>query len=501
MLTGCPSPHPPGAAILGPTCDEAEEIGNTARDGVEGFDVTTVARSDIPGRADAAFSRVTVVAPRTRIDVALPTDVAVAELLPMLLDMAREAAPDGGASHGGWCLARLGGAALDPTGTLGSVGILDGELLQLRWRVENPPPPLFDDVVDAIAVSAPVSFRPWTPATARLMGHVAGGLALVAAAAALLLAGPGMAPALVAGLAGVATIAVGAVLTTVYGDVATGVVVAVCGPPFAFVCGLFVVPGEVGAANVLLASVLTLVMAVGALLVTGRGTTTFVALAAAAVLGSVAALVATLVEHPLPGIAAGAAAVAVGGISVSPRLTIQLAKLPLPQVPGSAEDLRTDDDFPDYAAIERRAGIAHDYLTGMLIGCGAVAAGGAVLAATGGAAGSVFGAVVAAVLLLRARSYANGSQAIALLASGALTATGLVVGWMVAASALVLLVGVFAGLLVAAAAAMVVGVVFPSRRFSPPLRRSVDIVEAVLIAAVLPLALAVMELYRTFRQL
>jgi hypothetical protein len=48
---------------------------------------------------------------------------------------------------------------------------------------------------------------------------------------------------------------------------------------------------------------------------------------------------------------------------------------------------------------------------------------------------------------------------------------------------------------------MVLGVVFPTRRFSPPLRRSVDIAEAILIASVLPLALAVMDLYQTFRQL
>jgi len=39
------------------------------------------------------FSRVTVVAPQTRIDVALPADVAVADLLAMLL----EVAPEGGA--------------------------------------------------------------------------------------------------------------------------------------------------------------------------------------------------------------------------------------------------------------------------------------------------------------------------------------------------------------------------------------------------------------------
>ena len=136
------------------------------------------------------FSRVTVVAPRTRIDVALPADVAVADLLPMLLEMAKEATPDGGARHGGWCLAKLGDTPLDPSRTLASLGVVDGELLQLRRRTENPPPPLYDDVVDAIAESSPDSYRPWTKQTANRIGHVAGALALIAAAVAVLLAGP-----------------------------------------------------------------------------------------------------------------------------------------------------------------------------------------------------------------------------------------------------------------------------------------------------------------------
>ena len=74
------------------------------------------------------FSRVTVVAPKTRIDLALPADVSVADLLPMLLEKAFEATPDGGARHGGWCLARLGDAPLDPNRTLDSLGVVDGDL-------------------------------------------------------------------------------------------------------------------------------------------------------------------------------------------------------------------------------------------------------------------------------------------------------------------------------------------------------------------------------------
>lgn len=473
--------------------------------------MTTATRPDFAARpaADgstvrpaAVFSRVTVVAPRIRIDAALPSDVAVADLLPMVLDMAREGAPDGGTAHSGWCLARLGEAAIDPSRTLGSLGIVDGDLLQLRRRAENPPPPLFDDVADAIAVSAPDSFRPWTEATARVLGRVAGGLALVTAAGALLRAGPGLAAAVVAGVGAVVAVAGGAVIARIYRDVVTGVLVAAGGLPLAFVCGLYAVPGAVGRPSFLLAAVLTLVLAAGSVLVVGRGITTFIAFATAAALGSGAFLVATvLVEHPAAGIAAGAATVAIGGISLLPRLTIQLAKLPLPQVPGNAEDLQADAGLPDYAAIERRAGVAHEYLTGMIIGCGAATATGAVVAATGGTFGVVFAVVVTAVLLLRARSYANGSQAIALLAAGMAAAVGLVLVWIMVASPFVLLLFVFGGLVAGAALALVLGVVVPTRRFSPPLRRSVDVAEAILIASVLPLALAVMDLYQAFRQL
>ncbi|MGH3672298.1 MAG: EsaB/YukD family protein, partial [Pseudonocardiaceae bacterium] len=91
----------------------------------------------------------TLVAPRTRIDLALPSDVAVANLLPMLLTMAGEASLDGGSKHGGWCLAKLDGEAIDPDRSLGSLGVVDGDLLALRRRSDTPPPPLFDDVVEA----------------------------------------------------------------------------------------------------------------------------------------------------------------------------------------------------------------------------------------------------------------------------------------------------------------------------------------------------------------
>ncbi|KAA9162887.1 type VII secretion integral membrane protein EccD [Amycolatopsis acidicola] len=452
------------------------------------------------------FSRVTVVAPRTRIDVALPADVAVADLLPMLLEMARETSPDGGARHGGWSLAKLGDSPLDPSRTLASLGVIDGELLQLRRRNENPPPPLYDDVVDAIADADPDSFRPWTKETANRIGHIAGGLGLFVAAFALFMSGPlfggnGLAAALAAGVGAIACVAVGATLSKGYQAEATGVVIAAAGGlPFAFVAGFCAVPGLAVRPSLLLGSGLVVIVAAVSIVIMGAGITTFIAAATAGVIGVIAFTVATLVAHPAAGIAAGTAAVSLAAISMLPRATIWLAKLPLPHVPGTAEELKEDDAYPDYTAIERRTSVAHNYMTGLLIGCGSATAIAAIITASAPGVFGIITAVVATlVLLLRARSYANGSQAVALLTTGMVAAAGILISWLFSQNTLGRLLWVFGALVIVAAGSLVVGVIFPNHRFSPPLRRSVEIFEAICIATVLPLALAVMDLYTTLR--
>ncbi len=454
------------------------------------------------------FSRVTVVAPRTRIDVALPADVAVADLLPMLLEMAKEATPDGGARHGGWALAKLGDAPLDPSRTLASLGVVDGELLQLRKRNENPPPPLYDDVVDAIAESSPDSYRPWTKETARRFGHIAGGLALFFAAIALFTSGSfyggnAIAAAIAGGVGAIACVAIGATLAKAYEAEATGVLIAATGGlPLAFVSGFYIVPGLSLWANLLLASTLVIIVAAVCILVIGSGITTFIAAATTATISALTFLVATFVDHPIAGIAAGATAFSLACISILPRATIKLANLPTPHVPGTAEELKEDSGFPDYRAIERRTAVAHEYMTGLLTGCGAATALFAIIASSSPSVfGPILGVIATLVLLLRARAYANGAQAIALLTTGMVSGAGILLGWMWSASPLNRVLFVFGALLLIGVGALVVGVIFPNQRFSPPLRRTVEIFEAVFIATVLPLALGVMDLYTTLRHL
>ncbi|QGK71494.1 type VII secretion integral membrane protein EccD [Allosaccharopolyspora coralli] len=464
------------------------------------------------------FSRVTVVAPNTRIDVALPADVSVADLMPMLLEMAGQLTNDGGSRHGGWCLAKLGeDEPLDASETLAALRVVDGDMLQLRRRSDNPPPPLYDDVVDALAEAEPGSYRPWTKETAAKIGHAAGALALIAAAVALGIAGAGgvllqIVAAVTAAVVAIFAVGTGAVVARAYGSATTGTVIAAAGGlPMAFVAGLNIVPGTDLRPKLLLAAALVLIFASVSIMVSGAGIVAFIGAATVGLFGTLALVVATLLgaKATAAGVAAGVAAVGLAGISLLPRLTIQLAKLPLPHVPGSAEDLKEDSSFPDYRVIELQSGRAHEYMTGMIIGCGATAALGAVVAATApNVWGPLLAVVVAAVLLLRGRNYANSSQAVALLVSGLLAAVGVTVGLLMpvelvgfGTTAAQKLMFVFGPLLLMGIAALIFGVVFPHRRFSPVQRRTVDILEAVLIALVLPLALGVMDLYMTIRDL
>jgi type VII secretion integral membrane protein EccD len=380
---------------------------------------------------------------------------------------------------------------------------------QLRRGADNPPPPLYDDVVDAISDSEPPSFRPWTDETGRKFGHITASLALITAAIALLLGGSlsdngvNLPPAITAGVVAIFAVAIGAVITRVYGAIDTGVVIASAGAlPMAFVSGLYIVPNQPGRPSLLLAFVMVLVFATAAMLLLGAGVTVLIAAVTAASLGTLAMLFAVSIDHPVEGIAAATAAVALSALSALPRFTVALAKLPLPQVPGSAQDLKDDESFPDYAVIERRSGLAHSYMTGMMIGAGATAAVTGVIAAQAPTVfGPVLAALVAAVLMLRGRSYANGAQAVALLTCGAFALGGLLVGWLWVTDPFGRLLWVFGTLLVLGVAALVLGVAIPKQRFSPVARRGVDLFEALLIAAILPVALAVMNLYDTFRNL
>src|SRR3984957_15924892 len=138
--------------------------------------------------------KVTVVGPRHRVDLALPSAVPFAQLFPPIAHFSQLEA---GEAPGGWVLQRLGERPFSPSATPAAVGLLDGELIYLRPRVEELPQMVSDDIADEIAGVHGGPGR-WTSADARRVAFCAGLLALLAGGA--VIARPATpAPAAVAG--------------------------------------------------------------------------------------------------------------------------------------------------------------------------------------------------------------------------------------------------------------------------------------------------------------
>ena len=265
------------------------------------------------------YARVTLLVAGRRVDLALPVDVALAELVPMVLELASP--PGGGRPPVPWRISGVTGGPLPPDATLDELGVLDGDLLRLGPDTPPTPPPVFDDPVDALAaVAEPGGSRD------RHRTAVIAVPGIVLAAAALLsgvgskdpVTGP-LAPTtiLLAALGAVGTLVAAAVLTRVRGGTsaearrrAAATVAAHCAVPLAAVAGWSALPGPPGPARLLVAAA-----AGGAAAALGQVAVRLVApaLVAAVVLAAlVAATTAAGLRFPLgvPALAALAGAVA-----------------------------------------------------------------------------------------------------------------------------------------------------------------------------------------------
>ena len=95
---------------------------------------------------DPTYCRLTVLAPRARVDVALPADLPVAELVPMVLELVGEPAPGGPAASRGGCPGRPDGAAARCRPAPSS-GCWTASCCGSPRTGAAPPPPVFDDPV------------------------------------------------------------------------------------------------------------------------------------------------------------------------------------------------------------------------------------------------------------------------------------------------------------------------------------------------------------------
>ncbi|WP_305092341.1 type VII secretion integral membrane protein EccD [Prescottella sp. R16] len=487
--------------------------------------IVDTARTDPGGpgaRERSDLVRLTVLAPHTQIDLALPGSVPVELLVPGIADLVRKhsAANDFDAAAertepSRWALSRLGTPPLSPALSLHEHGVLDGEVLVFDGVENASPPPLFDDVMYNVAVADTDHTHPWTPRTARIAGCASAGVAAVAGAFALLQVDGDVAAivgAVAALLVAILFVVAGAVVGRVYRDSGAAVALGAAALPVAFAAGVLGVPGDRGAPHLLLGCVAAGTAAVLALRASGVGHTVFTAAATASLFGAGAALAGVLTAQPPRAIGALLACAALLGLASAPRLSMLIAKLPLPPVPAPGAAIDPDEDtadgpdgsLPSFESVEARAEQARRVLTGLVCAT-TLLTGAGVLAAAVPVGGVIswpavaLAAAAAAVLMFRGRTYTAARQAVPLIAGGATVLVVLGVGTAIAVPAAAL--GVFAAAMLAVVAGLVLGIVTPNRAFSPVQRRAAELVDYAAIAAIVPLACWVSGLFAAVRGL
>lgn len=456
----------------------------------------------------ADLCRVTIIAPRTRVDVALPSDVPLAELLPTLLRYSGEDLPDLGLAHAGWVLQRMGETAFDTSRSVASLGVRDGEILHFRPRHDQLPELAFDDVVDAIATASRDRSGRWRPVVTRRFAFAASIVALAAGVLVLALSGPDwIVPSVVAGVVAVGLLIAGTALSRALGDAGAGAILGYMAVPYAFFAG-FAGLGEhdsilrFGAPHLLVGASSALVIGVVAAFSIVEGAPGFVGVAVAGLFGALAAIVSIGFESIGP---AGSAAVTVAVLlaltPLIPMFSFRLARLPLPVIPTGSDDLRAENEEVPGPKVLRQTASADRFMTGLVGSLGGVAAGCLVfISMSSGWEGPTMTSIVVATLALRARLFFGQAQRLWLLVP-ALTGLVLLAIRLTtsATEQATVLVAVLVPLVVVAGIFALAALRVPNRRLSPWWGRSADVFEMLFILSVVPLALAVMHLYGRIR--
>ena len=452
----------------------------------------------------ADLCRVTVVGPKRRLDISLPADVPFAELFPTILRYSGDDLANVGLGHGGWVLQRLDEAPLAPGTTPNQAGIKDGQVIYLRPGMSQLPEPSFDDVADVVATGVNEKPDRWRPEYARrvALGGAAGALA-VGAAMLPFTGPPWIAPAIVAGLVSVLLVGAGVTLSRVIGDGVAGSVMGFVALPYAFVAGMLAPatkttqPWHFGASHLVAGFAVVVLIAMIAGFAIADAVPSFVGIAFAAFMGTIGTLVAFLNDGvSAGGVAAVTVAVTLAVTPLIPMIAFRVARVTLPPVPRNADDLRRDTMMVDGGVVLNRTRRADRFVTGMATGIALV---GLVaeftLAFSGGWAAPTACGVTAVALMLRSRVFRGRTQRLWFLLSGLAGLVLLAAGRALTADDQVMRVVVLVVLIAGALVVVGVGSWLPGNRPSPFWARAGDVLEILMIVALIALAPGVLGLY------
>ncbi|MGW1545103.1 type VII secretion integral membrane protein EccD [Streptomyces sp. NPDC002309] len=472
------------------------------------------------------FCRVTIVAPDSRIDVALPDGVPVVDICPEILRLSRQSPAEG--APVGYHLVRRDGRVLDGSRSFAAQRILDGELLSLRPFAESLPPAVHDDVSEAVASAVTREHTLWGGDLTRAAGLAGGALLSALLAFVAWMGDPrhdmhGL-PGVLAGVAGVLLVALACVRARVYNDRASAIALGLGALANVGVAGSGLLPladGQgVGKLQFLLACAAVLIAATLLTLCSPGGDGPFVAAVTASGVVLAAVLAGILARWTPSEIAALCAPVAVGALAFLPGLSLRFVRLPIgfdahASAPRSAYGTDPAPVEPiDLDRISAQSRRGHELLVGLAGGCALIAVGScAVLGFSDGVWAQLLALAAGVALLMRAQLFRYTAQVAPVLAAGfgslALLGLGLAFNpplsavrdalsgdrtdldvrtvWLVAAIALV------------SAVVTAIGLIASRGGATPFWGRFMEIAEGFVLLTLVPLALAVFDVYAAAR--
>ncbi|NWJ74059.1 type VII secretion integral membrane protein EccD [Pseudonocardia sp. ICBG1122] len=440
------------------------------------------------------------------IDITVPAEIPIADLLPAVLSHFGGEAIEQGVEHEGWVLQRLGDPPFDEERTTGELGLRDGEVVYVRPRADELAPIDYDDVVDGVAEQVRAHPWSWSDSRTRAMLRLLAAIALLTGAPLVMqVTVPALALALAAAIAVMLLGAAGLVARSGVGTVpAAGLAgVAVC---YAATAGVLLIRLIEPAAPVMTvvacaAALGLMALAVGTALV-ADGALLFIGAATAGLVAAAAGLAGALGGVSAPKAAAIAVVLSlVAGVFV-PSTAFRLSGLQLPLLPGEPEQLTDDVEPVPHALVVERGTATVGYTAALHVGLGAaqlvllpvVLVEGTVWAV-------VFVLVVAALMALRTRHL---DSVVARWSALAPVVTALVVcavGVAPALSPTARVLGLWLPVLAAGAVLAVSAERLPGHRLRPYWGRAVEIVESLTAVAVLPLLLQVLGVFAWMRGL
>jgi type VII secretion integral membrane protein EccD len=462
-------------------------------------DERTQLRTSPPGRLRFVLgSRAT--------DVALPADVPLVDLLPAVLPHLGAEFVEQGADHEGWVAQRLGQSPLDEERTPAELELRDGETLYLRPRVDAVAPIDYDDLVDGVAERIREDPGAWSRNRTRWMLLLGAGFMLLLGLVVLAGDGPEIVRSSLIGGTALALLIGAAAVTRGFGDSGAGVVLVAVSVCYAATGGWLVAgivdPVATPAIRLAVGAAAALVgLCIGMAAVAEAGVL-FIAALTLALLVTVPTLISVLgPASPARAAAIGLTLSLIVGMFV-PGIAFRLAGLSLPMLPTNADELREDTDPVPHQLVVERGTATLGYLKALHVGVGLAQVLMLVVLGTDGSGWSlILTGVLALLLLMRSRHLDGAVQRWSLLVPAGIAVLVAVLTMAGQQEFVLRLARVWFPVLGAGLLLLLLAGRLPGRRLRPYWGRAVDILESLTAVAVLPVLLAVLDVYGYIRGL